>query len=43
VFGEHAPNDFLVDLEPGGPSDLLCDEHAANVRIASHYDFATHR
>jgi len=34
VFGEHAPNDVLVDLDPEGPSDLLGDAHAAKVRIA---------
>jgi len=35
VFGEHAPNDILVDLDPEDPSDLLGDAHAAEVRIAT--------
>jgi len=35
VFGEHAPNDILVELDPEDPSDLLGDAHAAKVRIAA--------
>ena len=35
VFGGHAPNDVLVDLDPEGPSDQLGDAHAAKAWIAT--------